>query len=470
MPADLRSVLSNRQFEMRTLTPLTDEALDLPLAWAHSSDLPDPTPWLQPGGLLLTDGAQFLPAQDVDPGGYVARLAAHGVAALGFAVGILHDAVPSRLVAACASTGMPLLELSARTPFMAVIRHVADASAADERENLERSLVAHRRVARAALRPDGLNEILRELERGLDCGVRLFDASGTVVEVPSTRGLSTDAEGGAADAAAELLARGRAASARLLAADGGAITLQTIGRENGLRGVLAVETSVAGYDAAAKDLIDSVIALASIALEQNRTLDQARRRLRSGILELLLAGVTDVAGRTVHHLWGDLPSGPVHVARLTPGTGGTAAANPLLAALEVASDAQPGAIFFAEGEDGIVAVISTDAQSTLRQLVSRRGARMGLSSAIPWPRLAEGMSEARRAAERTSDRRPVVIFDELADTGILGHLEQTRAHQVARRMLEPIAGDARLRETLAVWLSHNGAWGPAARLDRKSVV
>ena len=36
-----------------------EAALDLPVRWVHISELPDPTPWLSGGELLLTTGMQL---------------------------------------------------------------------------------------------------------------------------------------------------------------------------------------------------------------------------------------------------------------------------------------------------------------------------------------------------------------------------------------------------------------------------
>jgi purine catabolism regulator len=462
LPVDLRTLLSEPSFALRPRAAVDDAALDLPLAWAHSTDLPDPTRWLDAGGILLTDGAQFLPPHNVAADVYVRRLVEHGVSAVGFAVGILHDEIPPELITACETQRLPLVEVSTRTPFMGMIRFVSDANAADDRALLERSLLAQRRVARAALRPDGLNEILRELERGLDCWVAFFDAAGTPVPLPATRGIPPELVAQVESAATEALARGTTAAVRLAERGAGSITLQTLGRRESLRGVLAVGIAGDTFDAASKDLFDSVIALASISLEQSRTLDSARRRLRSGILELLSAGVTDVAGRTVQHLWGELPADPVRVGRITLPSQGDFAAHPALAALELMAEAQAGSIFFAEHDDDVVVIVRDDGHDAVRALARRHRLAIGFSTATSWLYLNEALAEARRAVARTSDRQPCVYFDDLAQAGILGHLEQTRAHEVARAVLLPLGDDPGLRHVLEVWLRHNCSWGPAA--------
>jgi PucR family transcriptional regulator, purine catabolism regulatory protein len=88
VPVTLEQLLAQPDFHLRLRAgaePGTP-ALREPLAWAHSSDLQDPTPWLRAGGLLLTDGTQFdSDGETAWADGYVGRLVAAGVAALGFA-------------------------------------------------------------------------------------------------------------------------------------------------------------------------------------------------------------------------------------------------------------------------------------------------------------------------------------------------------------------------------------------------
>ena len=59
---------------------------DNPIRWVHVSELPDPTPWLEGGELLITTGLGVgelsRPQRE-----YVRRLAGHGLAGLAFGVG-----------------------------------------------------------------------------------------------------------------------------------------------------------------------------------------------------------------------------------------------------------------------------------------------------------------------------------------------------------------------------------------------
>ncbi|NRG40450.1 PucR family transcriptional regulator [Rathayibacter sp. VKM Ac-2835] len=463
MPATVRDLLAEPAFRLHVLAGVHDEAaLDAPLVWAHSSDLVDPTPWLESGQLLLTDGVHF----EQSPGtqgadfseAYVARLRGRGIRALGFATGIVHDEVPAPLVAACARQGLPLLEVAELTPFMGIIRFVADVISREQRERLEWSLEAQRRVARAALRPDGLAAILSELERQLDCWVALYDAVGQRVHLPTRLDVPAGAERSVAAAVRHALARGSRAGLRLDV--GGGVTLQTLGQRDHLRGVLAVGTGTP-LDPAGNDLVASVIGLASIALEQRRALDTSRRQLRSGLLELLAAGAFDVAARTARQLWGTLPAEPVRVSVLSEPVRGDS----LLDELEVFAEENGSRLFFAERDGALVVITGADDLELITGVLERHGAQAGASAPVAWSELDRGLVEARRAADRATAEHPLLRFEDVSARGMRGLLTAAGAEPLARRLLAPLLTPEGgvLLESARVWLRCNGAWEPAAR-------
>ncbi|WP_353987805.1 PucR family transcriptional regulator [Ruicaihuangia caeni] len=468
MSADLRTLLATQGLRLQPATELSSGQLARPLLWAHNSDLADPTPWLEPDGLLLTDGLQFAGPAPAEAQPYVERLVDCGVAALGFATQIVHDSIPPALIDACAEHRLPLIEVADRTPFMAIIRLVSDATDRDQREQLERSLRAQRSVARAALRPDGLAAILRELERNLGCWVALFDAAGDRLAFPAQLQVPATIDERVSAAVRRTLSKGRAAAARITIEDT-EITIQTVGHHGSVRGALVVGTGTE-LDRAGVDLVESVIALASIALEQSRALDTARRTLRSGILELLLAGAIDVARSSVRPLWGELPAEPIRVARVSMG-GQDAVGDPsgdaLLATLELAAERNPGRLFFGERDGRTLVVCHADDTRWIEQLLSGHQAHSGFSAPAEWSRFSDALGEALLALRRSSAFHPAVRFDQLVDEGLLGMLEQSGARAVANRLLEPLDrhpdGAESIRESLVVWLSHNGAWDPSAR-------
>ncbi len=450
----LRALLARSELRLRLATVVDDERLDAPVTWVHSSDLPDPTPWLEAGQVLLTDGDYFQ-RPDADAGAYVARLRRRGVLALGFATGVLHDALPPALVAACAGHGLPLFEVDRHTAFMAIIRLVADDLARERRERLEWSLEAQRAIARAALRPDGLAAILAELEQRLDCWVALFDATGQPVPARTTRPVPRDLVGPLADQVGLMLSRGTRSAARVeLAAGSG--TLQSLGAPGRLGGVLAVGAATP-LDEAGADLVTSVLALASVALEQSRALEEAQGRLRAGILDLALSHDVEVAAGVATRSGIPFPDGEVRVAVFPAG-----AAAPALEA-EIVAGRRPA---FAAAADGgtVVAIVPAAAADDTARVAGRYGVSAGLSAAIPRGEVAEGLAQARGALARTRrPAAPVARFDDLAAGGVLGLLETDDGRRHARALLAPIAGDRDLLAALATWLRHNGATDPAAR-------
>jgi len=86
--------------------------------WVHSTELPDPTPWLKGGELLLTTGLQLHGAQVQRE--FIDRLAEHNIAGLGFGTGFAHKRIPAALVSAASKRGFPLFEVPYELPFIAI--------------------------------------------------------------------------------------------------------------------------------------------------------------------------------------------------------------------------------------------------------------------------------------------------------------------------------------------------------------
>ena len=482
MPPSLNVLLRSRALKLRLVTPGPGSpTLDEPVSWVHSSDLEDPTPFLDAGQLLLTDGTQFpvgAPSSTTAAGGtashapdkpnssgyadYVKRLAEHGIAGLGFATQVIHGTLPQGLEEACRTHGLPLLEVPDRTPFIAIIRFVADQLAKEEHARAEWSLQAQRAISRAALRPDGLTSILGELERQLHSWVALYDAAGNYVRMPRNRPVPSNI-------ASEVNAKVRSAldsgsrSAQHAEFGGQSVTLQTLGRKGSLRGALVLG-AIEPLDPARTDIVNSVIGLASLALEQTRTLDTARRHLRAGVFEQLLAGSTDVAHKTAQQVWGQLPREPLLVTA-------SQQENPppnLLEALELLADDHRGAVFYALRGELLVVLAGTAHQDKVLEILARHGA-CGISTETTMDGLSGALDEATRALRRATELgTSAVEFSELSEGGMLGLLHEEKAGPVARALLQPLvahddAEQTELLATLREWFANNCVWDQTAR-------
>jgi len=108
------------------------------LSGVHMSELPDPTPYLDGGELLLTTGMPFTTATASDA--YFARLAVHGVDAVGFGVlgdedrgrgssGVAGDAAVDRTAASGSNGALRPVDVSDVSGVPGVPAHVIDAAA-----------------------------------------------------------------------------------------------------------------------------------------------------------------------------------------------------------------------------------------------------------------------------------------------------------------------------------------------------
>ncbi len=106
--------------------------------WVHSTELPDPTPWLKGGELLLTTGVQLVGPRVQRE--LIERLADHQIAGLGFGTGFTHKRLPAALLAAARKRSFPVFEVPYELPFIAITER-AFAQLLDERyEMLQRNM------------------------------------------------------------------------------------------------------------------------------------------------------------------------------------------------------------------------------------------------------------------------------------------------------------------------------------------
>jgi PucR family transcriptional regulator, purine catabolism regulatory protein len=155
---------------------------DTDVTGVHVSELVDPTPYLSGGELLLTTGMPFT-VRSTPPRAYAARLARHGVAALGLGLGPVHQEVPELLARACEATGLPLFSVPAPTPFLTVARAFWNQLAEVGQAELNASLGAHRDLVRAAGQRDPVSAVVRTLALAVEGWAARLSPDGRVMEV-----------------------------------------------------------------------------------------------------------------------------------------------------------------------------------------------------------------------------------------------------------------------------------------------
>lgn len=410
-------------------------ALDRAVAWVHSTELADPSDFLEGGELLLTIGLALSDAES-----YVARLVEADVAGIGFGVGLGHDRVPPELAAAAAKAGLPLLEVPKRTPFIAITRAVSRAIAADEYASLVRTDKGQQALTRTALGGRGPGAMVRKLASLVDASVLLLDPAGDVREAAPA------ASAPLSEALGPELSRARRGS-RLLRLAGKEVMIQALGA----RGFLVV-AAPDPLDAASRHIVTTAASLLSLVLEHGREHDAALRPLRAGLLDLLVGGQPELATASIAKLFPGAPEPPWSVCALA---GGSAARRAAAELLESESDG-----FHAE-HGGMLVVL---AKSTVAaELTGRiRGLHAGTTDGVSAMDAADGVSRAMRAARAAKERSvPVVDFADEAGS-LLDLVGEDVAQAFADRLLAPVAEHAGLVESLRCWLEHHGHWDSAA--------
>ncbi|MFI9800649.1 PucR family transcriptional regulator [Streptomyces sp. NPDC052302] len=511
MPPTLASLVHHSALKL-TVRAGADR-LDVPVRWAHVSELADPVPYMEGGELLLITALQ-LDAEDPEAmRRYVRRLAGAGVVGLGFAVGVTYEEIPKALVDAAEEEDLPLLEVPRRTPFLAISKAVSAAIAAEQYRAVTAGFAAQRELTRQALTagPEGL---LAALASQVDGWAALYDASGAVVATaPEWAGrraarLTPDVE------------RLRERPAPASSVVGGPenedrVELHTLGTGRRPRAALAVGTAAAP-GTAERYAVHSAIALLTLTTERSRSLQAAEQRIGAAVLRMLLAGQPDHARAVAGGLYGDLLDAPFRVivaeaasvsaarvvdsgTRVTLSKASAAAlvvaadaGDPLGALTEVVESAAARAgeavLVVPETETGRLVVLASDGGAAVSACAeyaagleaARAGAVpdrpggdedelvVGLSApagpiaaASAYKQAGQALSVARRRG------RVCVEHEQLASGSVLPLLADDAVRAFADGLLRALhehdaTGRGDLVASLRAWLSRHGQWDAAA--------
>lgn len=505
MPPTLASLVHHSALKLTVRAG--EDRLDVPVRWAHVSELADPVPYMEGGELLLITALK-LDAEDPEAmRRYVKRLAGAGVVGLGFAVGVNYEEIPEALVGAARDEGLPLLEVPRRTPFLAISKAVSAAIAADQYRSVTAGFAAQRELTRQAL-TDGPEGLLAALAAQVDGWTALYDASGAVVATaPEWAGrraarITADVE----------RLRERSAPASSVVAgpeDEDRVELHSLGTGRRPRAALAVGTAAA-LGTAERYAVHSAIALLTLTTERSRSLHAAEQRIGAAVVRMLLAGEPEHARTVAGDLYGGLLDAPfrlivaeavavssVHLPTDAP------ARVPSAAALAAASDthgdplgtltervesaaARSGEAVLAVPEGERLVVLATDGGSALAacgeyalaleaartheqksagdesELVVGVSAPVGpIAAAAAYKQAEQSLSVARRRG------RVYVEHEQLAAGSVLPLLADDAVRAFADGLLRPLhehdaTGRGDLVASLRAWLSRHGQWDAAA--------
>ncbi|MEW9518122.1 PucR family transcriptional regulator [Streptomyces tubercidicus] len=454
MPPTLHSLLARRDLALR---PVVAAEPDRPVRWVHISELNDPTPYLEGGELLLTTGLQ---QDNAHPGweDYVARLVDCEVAGLAFGVGLRHNEIPADLVAAARRLSLPLLEVPATTPFIAISKAVANAITRDEQLALTGALDAQRDLIRAALASGGAREVTTRLARALGCWVLLLDRSGALRYC-------------APDTARKHVARVCMDIEQLNITDPQRSAALSIGGDTVVVLPMGVYRHVEGFlvsgrpaplRPAERSVLSTAVGLLSLDLYRQWDLREGERRARAAVVELAVRGHAELAVQLSEILGLPFPNPPLRVAVLG------APREQLPELLQSAEEHQGlrlvSALTAGHDSDALLVLLSAAQGDTmcleevLMRVPQSRGA---VSDPTPLGELPDAWRRVQSVFHASPTSGRLVIAQDLAAAGLLRHLGTPDALGWAGSLLEPLDRHASrskldLVETLQIFLAHNG--------------
>jgi sugar diacid utilization regulator len=158
------------------LTLLVDgEAVGRELLWLHNTELPDPSPYIRAGELVLTNGMW---ADETSAESFVDAVARAG--GVGIVYGLREGAptTPDAMVAACRRRALALAEISPAVPFTAVTRAAATILAESRLHDLTGTIRRGSALASAVSRGTGARGVLDVIRRDHDLPLAVVDRTG----------------------------------------------------------------------------------------------------------------------------------------------------------------------------------------------------------------------------------------------------------------------------------------------------
>ncbi|PVG81929.1 PucR family transcriptional regulator [Nocardioides gansuensis] len=431
------------------LVPVIDERRDDPLRWVATSELPDPAPFLEGGEVLLSTGLETAGwRREWD--GYVRRLAAAGVVAIGLGVGLTHAHSPAELVRACRRHGVDLFEVPRETAFVRISRAAAALLQRQEDAATRAALAAQRALTQAALREDEPGALLAEVARIGQVAV-VVDAEGRPVLGPvGERADLLDQEALAA-AVVRMRPQGLRA-AQGLTTPAGSVAVHPLGVRGRPGRYLAVGFAGRVTEQQRASVATAVILL-SLAEERRRAGRESDRRLRSRAVELLVAG--DL--RTATLLLGSASGRQGRLPRRATVVRVAGAAAQLDDALERLEAAGALAAVSEGAAPELVVVVRAAEAVELASSFAGESLRVGIGEASAAAGLAESHRTAGDALALTTPDARIVAWEDGVRRGVLSLLDDRRAAAFGAAYLAPLADDPALLDTLQAFLRHHGS-------------
>jgi purine catabolism regulator len=165
--------------EMGLELAVGEDGADAPIRWVHISELPDPTPWLSGGELLLTTGIQL--DREERQREFIRLLSGRHLAGLGFGTGFDHHELPRGILDEARRLDFAVFEVPYELPFIALTEKAFTRLVNEQYEVLQRTIAIHKRLERLVLEERGLDEVVRALAAAIGGAVSVLSARGETI-------------------------------------------------------------------------------------------------------------------------------------------------------------------------------------------------------------------------------------------------------------------------------------------------
>jgi PucR family transcriptional regulator, purine catabolism regulatory protein len=439
--------------------------LDLPVRWIHTTEIPDPSLWLEGGEVILTAGV-WLDA-GVKPTDFVSRLVKARVVAMGF--GVVHERAftPVAIVNECRRHGLTLFEVPVETPFLALTKMFVEILAVEREAPLKAALRRNQEFTRAVNQGASFGGILKVLERsvGYSCliaGTRLTAQSAPQRIKPQVFD--------------DLWQRARKSRGRQFQFE----TLQAFpivvaGR---IEACLAADTDGNQLDMEQRAAIDQALNFVGLELARTRALREGERRFAVELVDLLVEGQEHADA-----VFARLPDFGIDPTR------------PLLAAVcripvkdrdrylnaveDTMQELNNSALFAAKGDRIIVVTESDEAPDNLRAVGSRLAEAIGPEGYVGVGSVARNSLDLRRSlieadyiSRFAEHRRLAERYATHQEVGshrlLLALLDLAIVSTYKRAVLQPLIDydlehKVQLVDTLRAFLKSGQQWANTAR-------
>lgn len=148
--------------------------LDREIAWAHTSDLPEPWRWVGPGDLLMTNGINF-PADSAGQVDLLRRLRDREVSGLAIGEDMYCPPLAAEVAAEADRLRLPVLWIRYPLPFVSISRTVATATLPEQADRVLRTSRIYDAIRRTTGVSTDRSHTTRAIGQVLDCMVYVCD-------------------------------------------------------------------------------------------------------------------------------------------------------------------------------------------------------------------------------------------------------------------------------------------------------